>query len=81
MENYKILYEKEVVKYDIPNLDRAVAKLICNAIEKKLIVDPIEFGKPLQYDFKGHRRLRVGDYRIVYRIEKNSVIVTSIRHC
>ncbi len=80
MENYQIFYEKEVVKHDIPALDGKVSKLIRKAIEEKLAVDPIEFGKPLQYDLNGHRRLRVGDYRIVFRIEKKSVIIVAIKH-
>ncbi|MDZ4838686.1 MAG: type II toxin-antitoxin system RelE/ParE family toxin [Bacteroidota bacterium] len=31
---------------------------------------------------KGHRRLRVGDYRVIYRIESetNTVIVVAIKH-
>ncbi len=46
------------------------------------MVDPIGFGKPLQYSLKGHRRLRVGNYRVVYRIEvtTNTVIVIAIKH-
>ena len=46
------------------------------------MVDPIGFGKPLRYSLKGHRRLRVSDYRIVYRIEpeEHSVIIIAIKH-
>ncbi|MBM3580147.1 MAG: type II toxin-antitoxin system RelE/ParE family toxin [Alphaproteobacteria bacterium] len=79
MENYQILYESEVVQSDIPALSKDVVKLIRSAIEKKLAVNPIEFGKPLQYDLLGHRRLRVGDYRVIYRIEKKLVIISAIK--
>ena len=46
------------------------------------MLDPIAFGKPLRYSLKGHRRLRVSDYRIVYRIESqtNTVIIIAIKH-
>ena len=46
------------------------------------MTDPVAFGKPLRYSFKGHRRLRVSDYRIVYRIDSNSktVIIVAIKH-
>jgi len=46
------------------------------------MVDPIGFGKPLRYDLKGHRRLRVSDYRIVYRIRSSppTVIIVTIKH-
>ncbi len=49
--------------------------MIRNAIEKKLTVNPISFGKPLQYSLKGYRRLRVGDYRVVYTIIDDKVLV------
>lgn len=29
------------------------------------------FGKPLQYAFKGQRRLRIGDYKILYSINES----------
>jgi mRNA interferase RelE/StbE len=44
------------------------------------MIDPVGFGKPLRYSLKGHRRLRVGDYRIVYRIENNNVLIVAIKH-
>lgn len=50
-------------------------EMIRNAIEKKLTVNPISFGKPLQYSLKGYRRLRVGDYRVVYTIIDDKVLV------
>ena len=54
--------------------------MIKTAIEERLMVDPIGFGKPLRYSLKGHRRLRVGDYRVVYRIEKKTVVIIAIKH-
>lgn len=46
------------------------------------MIDPLDFGKPLQHSFKGYRRLRVGDYRIIYRIEQSSyiVVIVAIKH-
>ena len=70
------------MKEDIPKLPKRVQKTIKQAIEERLMVDPIGFGKPLRYSLKGHRRLRVGDYRIVYRIdaENSTVIIIAIKH-
>ena len=45
------------------------------AIESKLSSHPMEFGKPLRYSLKGVRRLRVGDYRVIYTIEPDEVIL------
>lgn len=79
---YQIHYLESVVKEDIPQLSTTAKKLIKKAIEERLMVDPIGFGKPLRYSLKGHRRLRVSDYRIVYRIEseKHSIIIIAIKH-
>ena len=79
---YQIRYLEEAVNKDIPNLPSSAKTLIQRAIEERLTVDPIGFGKPLRYSLKGHRRLRVSDYRIVYRIEAktNTVLIVAIKH-
>ena len=79
---YIIKYLDSVVKEDIPNLRATIKIMIKRANEERLMIDPIGFGKPLRYSLKGHRRLRVSDYRIVYRIEpsENTVIIVSIKH-
>ena len=79
---YTIIYQVQVVKKHIPKLSSTAKKEIKLAIEDKLVNDPVGFGKPLQYSFKGHRRLRVGSYRVIYRIEEdnNEVIIIAIKH-
>ncbi|MCX7116599.1 MAG: type II toxin-antitoxin system RelE/ParE family toxin [Legionellales bacterium] len=79
---YQVEYLESVVEDDIPDLSTSAKKLIQKAIEERLMVDPIGFGKPLRYSLRGHRRLRVSDYRVVYRVEPNShtVIIIAIKH-
>ncbi len=79
---FSVRYLDEVVKKHIPALSSSAKILIKKAIEERLMVDPIGFGKPLQYSLKGLRRLRVSDYRVVYRIEadKSEVLVVAIMH-
>lgn len=79
---YQIRYLEEVTNEHIPALPPSAKKLIKRAIEERLTVDPIRFGKPLRYSLKGHRRLRVSDYRIVYRIEPTTktVFIIAIKH-
>ena len=79
---YQVRYLEEVVRKHIPDLSTNVRGLIKRAIEDRLTIDPIGFGKPLRYSLKGHRRLRVSDYRIVYRIEPEikTVIIIAIKH-
>ena len=75
---YQIEYLDTVVDEDIPSLPVTVRERIKRAIETRLIVDPIGLGKPLRYSFKGHRRIRVGDYRIIYRVNNDKKLVTVI---
>lgn len=78
---YQIEYLDVVVQEDIPALPASARSLIKRAIEQRLTIDPIGFGKPLRYSLKGHRRLRVSHYRVVYRIEvpTNKVIIIAIK--
>ena len=75
---------KYIIEYDsdleekLRKLSKPVKEMIRNAIEKKLTGDPIAFGKPLRYSLKGYRRLRVGDYRVIYRIIEDKVLVMII---
>jgi len=80
--NYSVEYIEKVVKKDIPKLPKSTKLLIKKSIEEHLMVDPLGFGKPLRYSLKGYRRLRVNDYRVIYRIHSkdNRVIVVAIKH-
>ncbi len=39
-----------------------------------------ECGKPLQYELKGHRTLKIPPFRIIYKIEKDKVIINCFDH-
>ena len=78
---YRIEYLESVVHEDIPKLSKTVRERVRKAIERKLASHPVEFGKPLRYSLKGARRLRVGDWRVIYKIEPpDLVLVVKIGH-
>jgi len=77
---YQIRYMEEVIEKHIPALPSTIRALIKRTIEERLTIDPLRLGKPLCFSLKGHRRLRVGDYRIIYRIEADTVIIVAIKH-
>ncbi len=72
---YTILYDLGSKQKDFQRIPPAIRDVIRKAIEKKLTTDPLHFGKPLRYSLKGHRRLRVGDYRVIYKVDEDKVIV------
>lgn len=78
---YRVEYLASVVSEDIPKFTKAVRQRVKTAIETKLTSHPIEFGKPLRYSLKGARRLRVGDWWVIYKIEAPGlVVVVKIGH-
>lgn len=68
----------ESARSEIENLDNSIKKIIKKVIEEKLMVDPLKFGLPLRRNLSGFFKLRVRDYRIIYKIEKKEVIVLVI---
>ena len=77
---FLIRYEKEVVKVDIPALPKRERERVRKAIEEKLTTRPQIFGKPLRRSLKGYLKLRVGDYRIIFRIDRAEVKIFAIGH-
>ena len=77
---YSVWYKGTVIEKDIPRLPKRIAGKIKVAIREKLTTHPERFGKPLRESLKGYRRLRVGDYRVVFRIQDDSVKIFAIQH-
>jgi len=78
--SFEILYHEAVVADDIPKLSKEWRDKIQRAIEEKLTTHPEVFGKPLRSSLKGYRKLRVSDYRVIFRIEENTVKIFAIMH-
>ena len=52
---------------------------ILKTIQKKLSLHPEQYGQPLRREFARYWRLRVRDYRVIYRIIKEEVIVLVVK--
>lgn len=77
---FRVRYHELVVVEDIPSLDASWRLRIQHAIESKLTTEPEVFGKPLRRSLKGYRKLRIGDYRAIFRIEESIVKIFIIGH-
>jgi mRNA interferase RelE/StbE len=64
-----VLYHPAVYSDDIPRIGHDAADRIKKAIKNRLMVDPEQFGEPLRRGLHGYRKLRAGDYRIIYRVD------------
>src|SRR3989338_7585860 len=77
---YKLVYHPDILKYDLPKIPKNIKETIRKAIEERLLFDPVIFGQPLRQSLKGHRKLRIGDYRVIYRIDGQEIIILKIGH-
>ena len=76
--NYKIAFKKSVAR-DLKRLDKDQAERILERIEQdipeKANTFPLLTGK-----FAGLRKLRIGDYRVIYTIIEDTALILRVRH-
>ena len=76
MKRYALVYSKEALK-DLKKLDNSVSRVIYAWLKKNIdgCSDPRIHGKGLTANRSGQWRYRVGNYRILCKIEDDKVIV------
>jgi mRNA interferase RelE/StbE len=77
---FTLRYHPAVRSDDLTCIDRKMKDRIRRAIEERLQTLPHEYGEPLRKTLKGYWKLRVGDYRVVFKIIKSEVWILGIRH-
>ncbi len=75
---YNIVYKKSVQR-DLRKLSKAEAGRLLNQIEEELSKNA-ETYPVLKGQFAGLRKYRVGDYRVIYAILGEEVLVLRIGH-
>lgn len=71
---WEIIYHKDVDE-DLESVGPAAARRIILTINEKLTKAPEKFGAPLSNNLKNFRKLRIGDFRVVYQVFSKKVIV------
>ena len=74
----EIIFSEEFKKDFQKIKDKATRLRIIKQL-KKLEEIP-EAGKPLRYELKNHRSLRIPPFRIIYRLEKDKMIINCFDH-
>lgn len=75
---YNVVYKKSVSR-DLKKIPKTESTRILNQIEKELSKKPESY-PVLKGKFAGLRKFRIGDYRIIYAILENDVIVLRVGH-
>jgi len=75
---YRIVYKKSVQR-DLNKLGKTQASHVLDQIEKDLVVHPDSF-PTLKGQFAGLRKYRIGDYRVIYAILDDDVVILRIGH-
>ena len=75
--SYKIQIDDKVIK-DLKKIDKIWQKRILNKITTVLVDDPYS-GKKLVGNLSPYYRLRVGNYRVIYEVIEDEVVVEVIK--
>ena len=76
--NYKIAFKKSVSR-DLRKIDKEQAKTILNKIESEL-PQKAEILPTLTGKFSGLRKFGIGDFRVIFSIIGDTVIILRIGH-
>ncbi len=74
---YQIKLTEDALK-QLARIPRNFRNSILKAIEERLSENPYRF-KPLVCNWKSYFRMRVGDYRVIYKVEDEKVTVVIVR--
>lgn len=71
---WSISYHPDVEE-DLESAGPSAARRIMRAIDSKLTKAPLQFGTPLSGNLANFRKLKIGDYRVVYQVQEKKIIV------
>ncbi|PIV39222.1 MAG: hypothetical protein COS29_03685 [Candidatus Omnitrophica bacterium CG02_land_8_20_14_3_00__42_8] len=68
-----------VLRKDFKKIDPENQRQILRQIVKKLSINPEAYGKALSGELHGCWRLKIGDFRVIYRILKDRIEVLVVK--
>jgi mRNA interferase RelE/StbE len=77
---FTLRYHPDVKTKDLPMIDAKLKNRIRDPIERRLATEPHQYGEPLRKTLKGYWKLRIGDYRAVFKIFGEEVWILAIIH-
>ena len=77
---YMLIYHPKVRSVDLPKINEKNKSMIKRAVEERLAIHPEIYGNPLRRTLKGYWKLKVGQYRVVFKITGNEILILGIIH-
>lgn len=74
-----VLYHKLVYNEDLKGINPAQQKRIVRVADKKLSLAPDKYGFPLAGKYHGLWKLPIGDFRVIYAIKREKVIILVVK--
>jgi mRNA interferase RelE/StbE len=75
---YNVRYKRSVEK-DLAGLDKREARRVLDRIERELATQPDRF-PTLKGEYEGLRKMRIGNYRVVYAVLGSDVLILRVGH-
>jgi mRNA interferase RelE/StbE len=72
---WQVKINPAVLTEDFKKVSRLDRMLILKTIYKKLSFAPQEYGAPLRGNLYGYWKLKISHYRVIYKIERQTVCV------
>ena len=76
--NYKMIFTNRAIK-DLKKIDNKMKERIGNKL-KIYSENPLKFGKKLTDPKIGTYKFKIGDYRVIFDIDDNKIIVLRLGH-
>ncbi|MBU1046315.1 type II toxin-antitoxin system RelE/ParE family toxin [Patescibacteria group bacterium] len=82
VKKYNIILEPVVLSIDLKKISSKNKDIIKKSIQQKLTSYPELYSFPLRKLLGNYRKLRVGKYRVIFRIDikKKECLIIGIRH-
>ena len=77
---YTLRYHPRVADQDLKTIPAEARARIARSIDARLTTAPERYGVPLAGPLRGYWKLRVGDYRVVFKISTAHVLILAILH-
>ncbi len=74
-----VLYEREAAE-QLDALPLTIKRRVLGVLERLAKWPAVSGAKPLRGELAGHYRMRTGDYRVQFRVERDRVVVEKIGH-